>query len=581
MAVRERVALFIFIAMYLLINSANCLPRNLSRAQNLENKLKKSININSTEPGTRPKLRTNLKNVNTPARTMNNAKHENLCEKFNFPEIEYPTASEPNMPFHFRESAKNFPQKYNSPKVKSNKSPYPISHATKSNKNRKAGKTQNYPLRQGPENKTMVEFSSAPSYRDIGVFPEVEYPQKAKDIWQPNYWNCPPKVVKSTVESTQNKINTDYKAAHRASSQSSYTTRKGKNSKNINKVSKKVSNQANNLKHQPDATNYDFGQKELQFYDTIKPEININSENVYTATPMPQCVQKEDLIKTALYAKIYASIANKAIASIKNILKSDKSNTTTDYYSLPKKESDILEDILRYSHSNSDDYDFYSLFHNNYYATTQRTPQEFSCEVSDNITQSWINCFSPLTEKPEIIADFQQTLSTKSSSDSCNINHYSQSIILDTTSSSHLTDVINTKPDATTLSPRAFIYDDRKIYDKNNASILGQSNECDVRTLDKVAVISCINDTDSNKTHIDRSDKNTINAEHDSYFKLDDEYTTDVYPEIKENGAFVLSTAAPFKMSLDDPSWANSEIIDPYKSVSYPDELEEYYIAVG
>ncbi|XP_041974625.1 uncharacterized protein LOC121729947 [Aricia agestis] len=54
--------------------------------------------------------------------------------------------------------------------------------------------------------------------------------------------------------------------------------------------------------------------------------------------------------------------------------------------------------------------------------------------------------------------------------------------------------------------------------------------------------------------------------------ELDEEFTTDE-PEY----AFALSTPLPFSTV---ETWKETQVIDPYKSLAYPDELDDYFIAV-
>ncbi|CAH2099647.1 unnamed protein product [Euphydryas editha] len=65
----------------------------------------------------------------------------------------------------------------------------------------------------------------------------------------------------------------------------------------------------------------------------------------------------------------------------------------------------------------------------------------------------------------------------------------------------------------------------------------------------------------------------------DKDIEIDEDFTTDSYPENDGSdwSSFALSTVAP-RMSTVDKLWRDSSVIEYDKSLSYPDELEQYFL---
>ncbi|CAK1548612.1 unnamed protein product [Leptosia nina] len=444
---------------------------------------------------------------------LNKNVNQDVRDKFNFPDIQYQTVSPPMAPIYFHNFLKDVDTV---PKV--------IKNNSKLNSPKQKKKLRSKPRSPTPDIKG-TEFSSAPSYRDVGIFPDVEYPLSNKDIWRPNYWNCSHKAIvpSSTNYTSRNSRKTSLKSSIKTNS-------KAKPGKPI-PTAQKVKNLNYNNRHQ----HFDFTE---DFVESDFPKKRSHDESpnydLYMATPTPY-TQQEEQIKNALRTRIYSNIAEKAKKTIaNNKLQTEKLSNTEAYHFGYKNDNEILEEIL-----------FPSPPHFNtmkeYNETTTQSPNYDTYTT----VETWTNVFTAMTEKPD---------QCKPTEKIGNDLHISKLIVNQTSLA------INT---ADRLSPRGFIYNDSEVISEVQAHNRSDINE--------VMSHSNINATDK---------ANNTTEQSESSLKLDDEFTTDVYPELSESG-FVFSTISPPPKILLDKSWSNSEVLDPYKSLSYPDELAEYYIAVN
>ncbi|CAH4030873.1 unnamed protein product [Pieris brassicae] len=459
MAVREKVALFTIIIVLLAIN-ANSLPKNIEKRARAG---LKPVFSSTPAPWTKQK---------TPQQ-ISKPKHRNLLEKFNFPEIEYPSASTPNTPLYFHDIENKF-------KDTALKGSQPKQKVEKQRRNLKL-KTKSVQGTKGPE------FSSAPSYRDVGTFPDVEYPLNNKDVWRPNYWNCPPKTFSPSTNITKSRkrgIHSTTKSMYNHNNQIIPNRLSNLNRTNRNHPGVREDNKRVEL---PTKRSHDLLTSHEPFFDSS-----------YTATPTPDLSPEISALRTKLASKI----AQKAVSLIKDKL--NRKTSTEPTFALINDNN--LEEIL-----------FLPRNFNSHSLKDSINVNDTSVNVDTyNTTEPAINMFTALTESPEL-------------------HKLNQTNILrtDNTNLLPLNDI-----NIDSLSPRGS-------HNDANRSIVEHSDD----VIDKSV---------NNETITDK-------ANNDS----DEDYTTD---DPSDN--YVLSTISPID------NWRNTDIIDPYKSVSYPDDLDEYFIAV-
>ncbi|XP_045489497.1 uncharacterized protein LOC123690294 [Pieris rapae] len=462
MAVREKVALFSIIIVVFAIKYANSLPKSMAKR---------------ARPGVKPVFNS----TPAPWTKQKSSRHQisktnqrDVFEKFNFPEIEYPSASTPNTPLYFHDIENKFTDT-------ALKGTQPKRKVEKQRRNRKFNKSV-----QG--NLKGAEFSSAPSYRDVGTFPDVEYPLNNKDVWRPNYWNCPPKIFQPSNIT---------KSRRRGIHSSTKSTVKSKNNQAI---PKRLSNLNRTNRNHPgvreDNTGVELPTKKRS-HDVL-PSHEPLFDYSYTATPTPDPSPEISALRT----KLASNIAQRAISLIKDKVNSKTSTEPT----LALINDHDLEEIL----FNPRNFNSHSLIDS---IKVNETPVNVD---TYNTTEPAINMFTAITESPEL-HKLNQT----------------NTFGTDNTNLLPLNDI-----NIDSLSPRG-------PHNDPNRSIVEHS----VGVIDK----SVNNETITDKPNNDS----------------DEDYTTD---DPTDN--YVLSTISPID------NWRNTDIIDPYKSVSYPDDLEEYFIAV-
>ncbi|CAH2216851.1 uncharacterized protein LOC120637806 [Pararge aegeria] len=109
---------------------------------------------------------------------------ETIRKEFNFPEIEYSGISKCFSNYQYQEPLKS--NNARSPQDLVYKSHNDYSSWNKNDINQKSINI----ITKNEQNTYFPElFSSAPSYRDVANFPDVEYPLCASELWKPNFWN--------------------------------------------------------------------------------------------------------------------------------------------------------------------------------------------------------------------------------------------------------------------------------------------------------------------------------------------------------------------------------------------------------
>ncbi|CAF4915378.1 unnamed protein product [Pieris macdunnoughi] len=454
MAVREKVALYSIILVLFAIKYANSLPKNMAKRARPG---VKPLFSSTPAPWTKQK---------TPRHQISKPNQQDIFEKFNFPEIQYPSASTPNTPLYFHD----IENKFKDTALK----------GTPKRKVEKQRRTRKLETKSVQGNSKGPEFSSAPSYRDVGTFPDVEYPLNNKDIWRPNYWNCPPKTFSPSTNIT--------KSRRRGIHSTTKSTVKSKNNNQIKRLST-----LNRTNRNHPGVREDNKRVELP---TKKRSHEPLFDYSYTATPTPDLSPEISALRT----KLASNIAQKAVSLIKDKVNSKTSKEPT--FALLNDHE--LEEILLLprnfnSHSLMDSIKVEPPVNVDTYKTTEPA----------------INMFT-ITESPELHKLNQaNTFGT------------------DNTNLLPLNDI-----NIDSLSPRGS-------HNDTNRSIVEHSDDVIDKSVNNVTI--------------------TDKANNES----DEDYTTD---DPSDN--YVLSTISPID------NWRNTDIIDPYKSVSYPDDLEDYFIAV-
>lgn len=106
---------------------------------------------------------------------------------------------------------------------------------------------------------------------------------------------------------------------------------------------------------------------------------------------------------------------------------------------------------------------------------------------------------------------------------------------------------------------------------------------------DNEVPLTCISDENDNNNN-DKKDKMFLPANYigetvvcsdlmDKEIEIEEDFSTDSYPEDDGSdwSSYALSTVAP-RTSTVDTLWRDSSVIEPDKSISCPDELEEYFL---
>ncbi|XP_045761423.1 uncharacterized protein LOC123864789 isoform X2 [Maniola jurtina] len=168
MGLREKVTLT-FLVLVTLQMTVNCLrlPQKYTPRARTNGAIRKfSLKCNPLQPTQ------NLENYRCPTQKYG----ESIRKKFNFPETEYSGISIcfPNQ--HYQEpSIQNLAYKSHN------------AFSTYKNNVKKSINSNTKNMQRAPI--PFPECSSAPIYRDICNFPDVEYPLCASEIWKPYYWN--------------------------------------------------------------------------------------------------------------------------------------------------------------------------------------------------------------------------------------------------------------------------------------------------------------------------------------------------------------------------------------------------------
>lgn len=110
------------------------------------------------------------------------------------------------------------------------------------------------------------------------------------------------------------------------------------------------------------------------------------------------------------------------------------------------------------------------------------------------------------------------------------------------------------------------------------------------KTSDNEALLICVSDENDINNNNDKEDDFFLPANDigetvvcsdsmDKEIEIEEDFTTDSYPEDDGSdwSSYALSTVAP-RTSTVDTLWRDSSVIEPDKSISYPDELDQYFL---
>lgn len=138
--------------------------------------------------------------------------------------------------------------------------------------------------------------------------------------------------------------------------------------------------------------------------------------------------------------------------------------------------------------------------------------------------------------------------------------------------------------------------DTSNLKQKSNNEFSKTSITCEIlqpyknETSDNEALLICVSDDNDINNNNNKEDEIFLPANDigetvvcsdlmDKEIEIEEDFTTDSYPEDDGSdwSSYALSTVAP-RTSTVDTLWRDSSVIEPDKSISYPDELEQYFL---
>ncbi|XP_047542729.1 uncharacterized protein MAL8P1.12-like isoform X1 [Vanessa atalanta] len=449
------------------------------------------------------------------------------------------------------------------------------------------------------------EFSSAANYRDLCNFPEVEYPLSAKEMWKPNYWNIYPTDYSnknintecansmfsdhfSKIKSMQ-KFDTKYKPG-KLTTKSLSDSRKNIASlktKGLNDLKNDTSHN-NATRNLSNNTNIPLDNSKLcNFYTTVSPFMPYSEKNISTSeVNLNVCLKDKNVLEHRNSLNVdntsyltsqpellleYSETFKKEIEAILRTMADNIISKNIESNKNKSSRKEVLNDNweLNLTHINNITDKFDKEMTSKIKSVADSIMN--TIDLTENSCQKLNNDKNPL--KPDILCEEKITSVTQAPkhTDVCTDTKMNDSKMDTKETTCKESDIVknnsNTCPSFNSLSSRTV--------PENNVT-------CKKETLDFCkSEANIINEMDKDDeiivpTHnTDTENMQSVSGNSDQEISLEEDFTTDSYPE-NNDWYYALSTVAPQPSNVD--MWRDTNVIEPDKSLAYPDELEQYFI---